>query len=104
MVRHTAGIKWTEGALMALATGTATNLNGWVVGYLVAAVVVIVVALLIVAVIATVRRIRATADDITASLVQAQERTEVLWALSNTRSTVNDIVGMAGDARVALGG
>lgn len=89
---------------MALVTSAATNLNGWVVGYIVGAVIVVVVALVIVAIIQTVRRIRATADDITASLVQSRQRTDVLWALSTTRSTVNDIVGMAGDARAALGG
>jgi len=89
---------------VALASNTATNINGWVVGYIVGAIVVVIVALLIVAIILTVRRIRATADDITASLVESQERTEVLWALTTTKSTVNDIVGMAGDARAALGG
>ncbi len=88
---------------MALASNT-TNLNGWVVGYTVGAVVVALVALLIVAIIATVRRIRATADEITASLVESQKRTEVLWALTATKSTVDDIVGMAGAARAALGG
>ena len=81
-----------------------TNLNGWVVGYIVGAVVVVIVAMLIVAIIGTVRRIRATADDITESLVESQERTEVLRALATTKSTVDGIVDMAGDARVALGG
>lgn len=89
---------------MALATNATTNINGWVVGYLVGAVVVVIVALLIVAIILTVRRIRGTADDITASLVESQERTQVLPALATTKSTVDDIVGMAGDARAALGG
>jgi hypothetical protein len=89
---------------MALTTNAVANLNGWVVGYTVGAVVVVVIALLIVAIIRSVRRIRATADDITTSLVTSQKRTDVLWALSTSRSTADDIVGMAGDARAALGG
>ncbi len=89
---------------MALTLTKATNLNGWVVGYAVGAVVVVLVALLIVAIILTVRKIRATAEDITSSLVTSQERTEVLWAVATTKSTVEDITGMAADARAALGG
>jgi len=89
---------------MALSTDTATNINGWVVGYVAGAIVVVLVALLIVGIIMTVRRIRATADDITRSLIESQQRTEVLWAVADTKSTVDDIVGMAGQARAALGG
>ncbi len=82
----------------------ASNLNGWVVGYAVGAVVVLLVAALVIAIIITARRIRAIADDITRSLVVSRERTEVLWAVAATKSTVDDITGMAAEARAALGG
>lgn len=82
----------------------ASNLNGWVVGYGVGAVVVVLVALLLLGIIMTVHRIRAVAQDITRSLVQARDRTEVLWAVADTKATVDDITGMAAQARAALGG
>ncbi len=82
----------------------ASNLNGWIVGYAVGTVVVLLVAVLVLWIILTVRRIRAVADDITRSLVDAQERTEVLWAVASTKATVEEITGMAAKARAALGG
>lgn len=80
------------------------DLTGWYVGYALAAVVVVVVAVLVLAITATAKRIADVADDITATLHVARERTEVLWQVSITNRVAGEILETAAAARKALGG
>lgn len=79
-----------------------SHLIGWYIGYGVAAVVIVLVAVLLLAIILTVRRIGAVAEDITSGLVVARDRTEVLWQVSTTNQVATDILDTATAARKAL--
>lgn len=79
-----------------------SQLVGWYIGFALAAVVVVLVAALLLAITATVRKISVVAEDITGTLVVAQERTEVLWQVSTTNRVATDILETATAARQAL--
>jgi hypothetical protein len=79
-----------------------SQLVGWYIGFALAAVVVVLVAGLLLAITATVRKISVVAEDITGTLVVAQERTEVLWQVSTTNRVATDILETATAARQAL--
>jgi hypothetical protein len=82
----------------------AADLTGWLVGYVLGAVVVVAVAVLLVLIILTARSIAAVAGDATRLLVQARERTEVLWQVATTNQVAADLRDGAVQARKALGG
>lgn len=79
-----------------------SHLLGWYIGYGLAAVVVLLVAALVLAITATARRIADVADDITATLHVARERTEPLWQVSTTNQVAGDILQAATAARKTL--
>lgn len=82
----------------------AANLTGWWIGYAIGAAVVVIVALLVLILIATARRIAATAKDATGALREAQQRSEALWEIKTTNAVAKDILNGARQAREALGG
>jgi len=77
---------------------------GWYIGFALAAVVVVLVAGLLLAITATVNKIAVVAEDITATLGVARERTEVLWQVATTNRVATDILDTATAARQALEG
>jgi hypothetical protein len=80
----------------------AADLTGWWIGYAVGAVVVVLVAALVITIIVTAKRISAVAKDATRALVQARDRTEVLWEVGTTNRVAEDILESAKRARAAL--
>ncbi len=77
-------------------------MNGWIVGYLVAAVVVAVVVVVLLLMIVGARRAAAKTEAVVAALRDVRDGTEGLWQLSATVSTAERIVAAAADARTSL--
>lgn len=82
----------------------ATDMTGWWVGYGIGALVVLIVVAVVIAIIVTARRIADVAEDGTRSLIEARDRTEVLWQVATTNVVANDLLQGATKAREALGG
>jgi len=76
--------------------------NGWLLGYLIGAVVVVVVVVLLLLMIIGARRTAEKAEAILASLYDARDGTEPLWALHDTVLTADRIVAAATAAREEL--
>ncbi len=77
-------------------------MNGWVYGYVVAAVVVLVVVAVLVLMIAGARRTAEKAEAIVAALREARDGTAALWQVQTTVLTAERIVDRASAAREAL--
>lgn len=77
-------------------------MNGWVLGYLVGAVLVLVVVAVLLLMIAGARRVAGKAEAIVGFLDDARDGTEGLWQLAATVSTADRIVAAAADARTSL--
>lgn len=77
-------------------------MNGWILGYLIGAVVVVVVVVLLLLMIAGARRTARTAEAILAGLYDARDGTAPLWELHTTATTAGRIVAAASAAREEL--
>lgn len=77
-------------------------MNGWVLGYLIGAVLVAVVVLLLVMMIAGARRTAEKAEAIVAALRDTRDGTAGLWQLADTVAAAERIVAAAADARTSL--
>jgi len=77
-------------------------MNGWIVGYLIGAVVVAVVALALLLMIRGARRTAERAEAVLAALNDARDGTAGLWKLGDTVATAERIVAAAADARASL--
>lgn len=77
-------------------------MNGWLLGYLIGAIVVVVVVAVLLLMIAGARRTAAKAEAILAGLNDARDGTAPLWELGATASTAERIVSAASAARICL--
>ena len=77
-------------------------MNGWILGYLIGAVVVAVVVVLLLLMISGARRVAGTAEAIVDALHDTRDGTAALWQLGGTVSTAERIVAAAADARTSL--
>lgn len=82
----------------------ATELTGWWIGYAIAVVVIALVAILLLVIARIANKIGDVAEDITHSLAETRDRTEVLWQVATTNAVATDILSGAVSAREALGG
>jgi len=76
--------------------------NGWILGYLIGAVVVLVVVAVLLLMIVGARRTAEKAEAILAGLHDVRDNTEGLWQVAATVSTAERIVAAAADARISL--
>jgi len=76
--------------------------NGWILGYLIGAVVVLVVVVVLVLMIAGARRTATKAEAILAALNDTRDGTAGLWQLGATVTAAERIVGAAAEARTSL--
>jgi hypothetical protein len=76
--------------------------NGWILGYLIGAVVVVAVVVLLLLMIAGARRTAEKAEAIVGGLHDARDGTAALWQLGATVKTAERIVAAASDARHSL--
>lgn len=79
-------------------------MNGWILGYLIGAVVVLLVVALLLSMIVFARRTAEKAEAIEGHLLAARDRTAGLWEVQTTTLTAKRIVDAAARARVALSG
>lgn len=79
-------------------------MDGWVVGYIVGALVVAAVVVLLLLMIAGARRTAEKAEAVLAALHDARDGTQALWELGVTAQTAERIVTAAAAARLALAG
>lgn len=77
-------------------------MNGWILGYLIGAVVVVAVVVLLLLMIRGARQTAEKAEAIVGALHDARDATAALWAVGATVSTAERIVAAAADARVSL--
>ena len=77
-------------------------MSGWVLGYLIGAVVVAVVVVLLLLLIAGARRTAEKAEAIVTELQRARDGTAALWRLGDTVATAERVVAAAADARNQL--
>lgn len=77
-------------------------MNGWILGYLIGALVVVVVVVLLLLMINGARRTAERAEAVLAALRDTRDGTEGLWQLAATVSTAERIVAAAADARESL--
>lgn len=77
-------------------------MNGWIIGYLVGAVVVLVVVAALLLMIRGARRTAARAEAVLAALHDARDGTAALWKVHDTVRTADRIVAAAADARHSL--
>jgi len=78
--------------------------NGWILGYLIGAVVVVVVVVVLLLMILGARRTAEKAEAILAGLNDARDGTAALWDVHTTVATAERIVAAAADARGSLSG
>jgi hypothetical protein len=76
--------------------------NGWVLGYLIGAVVVVIVVVALLLMIRGARRTAERAEAILAALNDTRDNTEGLWEVAATVRTAERIVAAAADARISL--
>lgn len=77
-------------------------MNGWLLGYLIGAVVVLIVVAVLLLMIAGARQTAAKVEAIVVALDAAREGTAPLWELHTTVVTAERIVDAAAAARNAL--
>lgn len=77
-------------------------MNGWILGYLVGAVVVLIVAAALLLMIRGARRTAERAEAVLAALHDARDGTSALWQVHATVTTADRIVAAAADARRSL--
>jgi len=77
-------------------------LSGWILGYLIGAVVVVVVVVVLLLMIRGASRTAEKAEAVLAGLNDARDGTAGLWQLGATVSTAERIVAAAADARTSL--
>ena len=77
-------------------------MNGWILGYVIGAVVVLVVVGVLLLMIAGARRAAEKAEAILAALHDVRDGTQGLWQVAATVSTAEQIVAAAEDARLSL--
>lgn len=77
-------------------------MNGWILGYMIGAVVVLVVVVVLVLMIVGARRTAMKAEAILAALNDTRDGTAGLWQLGATVTAAERIVGAAADARTSL--
>lgn len=77
-------------------------MSGWLIGFVVGALVVVVVVALLLLMIANARRVAAKAEAILDALQQARDNTYGLWAVTGTNLAADRIVRAATQAREAL--
>lgn len=79
-------------------------MNGWILGYLIGAVVVLVVVAVLLLMIRGAKRTAEKAEAILAGLQDARDNTAPLWEVHTTVATAERIVAAAAAARGALSG
>ena len=79
-------------------------MDGWTIGFAVAALVVVIVVVLLLLMIVGARNVAAKAEDILAALIEARDNTQPLWDVSATNATASRIVAAATTARETLEG
>lgn len=79
-------------------------MNGWLIGYLVGAIVVLVVAAALLVMFAGARRVAHQTEDILAALRQARAGTAALWKVADTNLAADRIVRAAAAVREGLAG
>lgn len=77
-------------------------MNGWIIGYLIGAVVVVVVVGVLLLMIAGARRTAEKAEAVLAGLNDVRDGAAGLWQLSATVATADRIVSAASRARRSL--
>lgn len=77
-------------------------MNGWILGYLIGAVVVVIVVVVLLLMIRGAARTAEKAEAILAGLHEVRDGTAGLWQLGATVSTAERIVAAAADARTSL--
>ena len=77
-------------------------MDGWILGYIIGAIVVVVVVVLLLLMIIGARRVAAKAEAILGSLYEARDGTAPLWELQTTNVTAGRIVAAASAAREEL--
>lgn len=77
-------------------------MNGWVLGYLIGAVVVLVVVAVLLLMIIGATRTAEKAEAVLAGLHDVRDGTAGLWGLATTVATAERIVAAAADARTSL--
>lgn len=77
-------------------------MNGWILGYIVGAVVVLVVVAVLLLMIRGARQTAEKAEAVLAGLRETRDNTAGLWQLAATVSTAERIVAAAADARTSL--
>lgn len=77
-------------------------MNGWILAFLIGAVVVLVVVAVLLLMIIGARRTAEKAEAILAALNDARDGTAGLWQLDATVETAQRIVNAAADARASL--
>jgi len=77
-------------------------LNGWIIGYLIGALVVVVVVGVLLLMIAGARRTAEKAEAVLAGLNDVRDGTAGLWQLGATVATADRIVAAASRARRSL--
>jgi hypothetical protein len=82
----------------------AVTLSGWIVGYVIAAVLIVVVVALVAMILALVRRISGVADDITDVLDGIRANTVTIPAVGALNDNLLSVVTHAAQARTALAG
>jgi len=80
------------------------NLNGWYVGYAVAAAVIVVVVMLVGWILSLARRIGTQVNDIAIELTEIRGTTASLPAVADVNARLEGVVGTAAAARTALVG
>ena len=80
------------------------NLNGWYVGYAVAAAVIVVVVMLVGWILSLARRIGTQVSDIVAELTEIRGTTASLPAVAEVNARLTGVVGSAVTARKVLAG
>lgn len=78
-------------------------MSGWILGYIIGAVLVLVVVALLLLMISGARKTAAKAEAILAGLYDARDGTAALRDLQTTVQTAERIVAAAASARIALG-
>ncbi|MBA2639596.1 MAG: hypothetical protein H0U77_06310 [Nocardioidaceae bacterium] len=77
-------------------------MNGWILGFVIGAVVAVVVVAVLLMMIAGVRQTAEKAEAILAGLNDARDGTAPLWQLGATAKTAERIVAAAASARTSL--
>lgn len=77
-------------------------MNGWILGYVIGAVVVLIVVAVLLLMIRGVRLTATKAEAIVAGLESARDGTAPLWQLQSTVATADRIVAAAASARTSL--